>query len=236
MEIIALGGGGFSMDENLALDRYILDQSRSSTPRVCFLPQASGEPAAYVVRFMAAMAELGATPTHLSLFRPPTADLASYLEEMDVIYVGGGNTRSMLALWREWQLDGILRDVAGHGTVLAGLSAGAVCWFSQMVTDSVPGKLSVLDGLAYLEGSACPHYDSEPRRRPTFLKWVANGRIGAGYGIGDNAALHFVDGILHQAVGTTDNAVAVRVTEKDGEAVEEPLRVRVLDKHPRRFR
>ena len=236
MQIIAMGGGGFSMDENLALDRYILDQSGSDTPRVCFLAQASGEATPYTVRFMAAMVELGAIPTHLSLFRPPTADLTSYLAEMDVIYVGGGNTRSMLALWREWRLDEILREIAEAGTVLAGLSAGAVCWFSEMITDSVPGKLTVLKGLGYLDGSCCPHYDGEPRRRPTFLKWIANGRISAGYGIGDHAALHFVGGTLYRAIGTKDDVMAVRVTESDGDAVEEPLNMTTLDRFPRRFR
>ena len=104
-QIIAMGGGAGSDGDDLRLYRYILAQSGQANPAICFLPQASGESAEYVIRFYAAFSQLSCRPSHLSLFDPPTADLDSYLLENDVIFVGGGNTRSMLALWREWGLD-----------------------------------------------------------------------------------------------------------------------------------
>ena len=104
-----MGGGGFSMEpDNLALDRYILEQSNKPAPSVCFLPTASGDADGYIVNFYSAFAKLECKPSHLSLFRLPTADLESFILEQDIIYVGGGNTRSMLALWDEWGLDKIL--------------------------------------------------------------------------------------------------------------------------------
>lgn len=156
--IIAMGHGGFSMDaNNLVLDHYVCEQSGKAHPSVCFLPQASGEAPNYIINFYKAFTTLEAKPSHLSLFRPPTSDLESFILDKDIIYVGGGNTKSMLALWREWELDIILRKAWEQGVVLAGLSAGAICWFEQGSTDSIPGRLSALDCLGYLPGSYCPH-------------------------------------------------------------------------------
>src|SRR5918999_2983425 len=164
-QIVAIGGGGFSEEPtNLALDRYVLGLTPRERPKVCFLGTASGDADGYVRRFRAAFAALGAEPSALSLFRPHTADLRAFLLEQDVVYVGGGNTRSLLALWREWGLDAILRAAWEGGAVLAGISAGMICWFEQGITDSVPGRLSPLAGLGFLPGSACPHYDAELER------------------------------------------------------------------------
>ena len=108
--IITMGGGGFSMEpENLALDRYVVAQSGKTDPKVCFLSQASGEGRDYIINFYKAFSELNCHPSHLSLFQPHTSDLESFLLAQDIIYVGGGNTKSMLALWREWNLPAILR-------------------------------------------------------------------------------------------------------------------------------
>lgn len=159
-QIITLGGGGFSMEpDNLALDQYILDQTDAKTPKVCFLGQASGESQDYALRFYRAFTSLLAHPSHLSLFQPHTADIEDFIMSQDVIYVGGGNTKSMLALWREWNLDTILQKALQHGTILAGISAGCICWYESGTTDSIPGKLSVLPCLGYLKGSCSPHYD-----------------------------------------------------------------------------
>ena len=236
MQIIAMGGGGFSMEDNLALDRYVLQQARKDAPSVCFLPTASGDAAAYVTRFYQAFLELGARPSVLSLFRLPTADLAAYLADQDVVYVGGGNTRSMLALWREWELDSILRDVAQNGTILAGLSAGAACWFEESITDSVPGRLTRMEGLGLLEGAFCAHYDAEARRRPTVHKWVRTGRLASCYGVDNGAALHFSDGQLVRAIRTRPGAGAYHVTQTEAEIDERPLEMETLDRVARRYR
>lgn len=190
--IVAMGGGGFSMEpDNLLLDRYVLALAPQPTPTVCFIPTASGDSEGYIARFYAAFAALPCTPTHLSLFKPPAADLRSFVLAHDVLYVGGGNTRNMLTLWRDWGLDHILREAWERGIILAGLSAGAICWFAQGVTDSLTGTLSVLPCLGFLSGSACPHYDGEPARRPAYQRLLAAGALDPGYAIDDGVALHF---------------------------------------------
>ena len=137
-QIIAMGGGGFSMEpENLSLDRYVLSATGQPKPKACFLPTASGDAQSYIDRFNDSFSSLPCTPTHLSLFKPPTTDLRSFVLEHNVIYVGGGNTRNLLVLWREWGLDEILREAWRLGVVLAGLSAGSLCWFEEGVSDSV---------------------------------------------------------------------------------------------------
>lgn len=227
--IVAMGGGGFSMEpENPLLDRYVLDLARVERPAVCFVPTASGDAESYIDRFHAAFGALPCTPTHLSLFQPPTADLRAFLLAQDVIYVGGGNTRSMLALWREWGLDAILREAWEGGAVLAGLSAGSICWFEQGVTDSIPGDLTVLPCLGFLAGSNCPHYDSEPKRRPSYTRMVASGAIGPGLAADDGVALHYTGAALHRIVSSRPHAMAFRVERADGRAEETPLQPEYL--------
>jgi dipeptidase E len=120
-QVIAMGGGGFSMEpENPLLDRYIIEQVYTARPSVCFLPHASDDAVRATFRFFKAFSKFDVKLAHLSLFSPETADLASFLMEQDVIYVGGGNTKSMVALWREWNLDDVLRKAYENGIVLAG--------------------------------------------------------------------------------------------------------------------
>ena len=210
--IVAMGGGGFSMNPGSSpLDRYVLEASGKSRPRVCFLGQASGDALSYAERFLAAFRTLSCEPSALSLFKPHTADLEGFLLAQDVLYVGGGNTRSMLALWREWGLDRILRAAWERGVVLSGLSAGMICWFEEGVTDSVPGTLGRLPCLGFLPGSACPHYDGEPGRRPAYTGLVGTGRMKPGYAADDGVALHFVADRLAEVVSERKEARAWRV-------------------------
>ena len=131
-QIIALGGGGFSMEpENPLLDRYILQQSDSQFPKVCFLPTASGDSDRYITRFYEAFTQLECRPTHLSLFRPPTHSLQLFLQDQDIIYVGGGSTFNQMTQWKAWKQDAVLREVWERGTVLCGLSAGSLCWVEE---------------------------------------------------------------------------------------------------------
>jgi peptidase E len=223
-QIIALGGGGFSMEpENLILDRYILEQSGADRPKVCFLPTASGDAHEYIVRFYAAFTTLDCQPSHLTLFHPGAADLEEFLLEKDILYVGGGNTRSMLAIWREWGVTEILRKAWNRGKLLAGLSAGAICWFEQGVTDSVPGRLSKMDCLGYLAGSCCPHFDGEGERRPTFHRLLSGDQILPGYGIDDGAALHFEGVELQRVVCSRPQAKAYSLRNDAGGVVEQAL-------------
>jgi len=227
--IIAMGGGGFSMEpDNLALDRYVIEQTAKSHPRVCFLSQASGEARDYIINFYNAFNKLDCQASHLSLFQPHTADIEDFLLSQDVIYVGGGNTKSMLALWREWDLPAILHRAGEQGIILAGISAGSICWFEQGLTDSIPGKLTVLPCLGFLSGSCTPHYDGEVNRRPSFQTYVAKGDIMPGYAFDDGAAGHFVDGSFAACVSSRPNAKGYHVDPHDSQAVETVLETRYL--------
>lgn len=224
-QIIALGGGGFSMEpENLTLDRYVLAQARTPEPAVAFVPTASGDADSYVVSFYTAFAGLPCRPSHLPLFRR-TPDLRAYLLAQDVIYVGGGNTKSMLAVWRDWGLPELLREAWASGIILAGISAGAICWFEQGITDSYAGALRALTCLGFLPGSCCPHYDGEAARRPAYAQLLNTSEITAGFGIDDGAAIHFVDTAVHSIVASRRGATAYRVHMLDGVVHEEPLPV-----------
>ncbi len=191
-QIIALGGSGFSMEDSPLLDQYILGQTAKPNPKVCFVGTASGDAEDYIGRFYTAFSALDCRPTHLSLFKLPTRDLQSFVLEQDVIYVGGGNTRSLLALWREWSLDVYLRQAWEQGIVLAGLSAGAVCWFEQGLSDFFPGELNTLNCLGFLKGSHIPHYDGESNRRPTYHHFIAKGKISEGIAAADKYKLKLI--------------------------------------------
>ena len=150
------------MEENPALDLYILAQTPSHNPKVCFVPTASGDSDDHIARFYSAYERLPCEPSHLTFFRRTVADLRSFLLEKDIVYVGGRNTKSLLAVWRDWGLDKALREAWQSGVVLAGISAGAICWFEQGVTDSVEGPLLSLDCLGFLAGSCCPITTEKP--------------------------------------------------------------------------
>jgi dipeptidase E len=228
-QLIVQGGGGFLMEKGSALDRHFLAATGRKTPRVCFVGTASGDAESARYKFYEAMAGLDCRATHLSLIQPPTSDLASFVLEQDAIYVGGGNTRSLLALWREWQLDVALRAAYERGVVLGGISAGMICWFEWGITDSIPGTLSPLPGLGWLPGCACPHYDGEADRRPSFQRLLAEGRVPPGWAADDGAALHFVDEDLRETVTSRPKARAYRLSQDANGVREEPLPVRILD-------
>lgn len=230
-QIIAMGGGGFSMEpENLALDRYVLAASGVPTPKVCFIATASGDAQSYIDRFYAAFNTLPCTPTHLSLFLPTVADIPSFLLEQNIIYVSGGSTRNLLVLWREWQLDRILREAWQSGVVLAGISAGALCWFAEGVSDSVRAyALEPIQCLGFLPGGFCPHYDGEVNRRPVYHQLLREQKLGPGYAADDGAALHF-DGVrLARVVSSRPAARAYRLRWTGTDVEETPLPTDLLN-------
>jgi dipeptidase E len=228
-QIIALGGGGFSMEpENDLLDTYILSQARSAAPKICFLATASGDSEGYINRFYQFFNQKSCTPSHLSVFKPHTRDIEGFLLEQDIIYVGGGNTRNLLILWKEWGVDGILRQALADGIVLAGLSAGSICWFEEGVTDSFGDGLEPIKALGFLEGSHCPHYDGELERRPSYKALIADSTLKAGYAVDDGAALHFIDGKLEKIVSSRPPAAAYYLEARNGVTVERKLETTYL--------
>ncbi len=213
--IVAIGGGGFSSEpETLALDRYILSLVSKPKPKVCFIPTASADNQGYIDRFHEAYGQqLGCETSHLSLYWPHRLDFESYMMEQDVIYVGGGNTRNLLVLWRDWGLDTAVRKAYENGTVLAGVSAGANCWFDEFSTDSM-GPLAPWKGLGWLKGSYCPHYDSEEDRRPSLKRMLEAREIGPGLACEDRTAVHFVNEELHRCVSSNPGSGVFRVDVK----------------------
>lgn len=227
--IVALGGGGFSEEGPRSnLDDYLLSLVSRATPRVCFLPTASGDSESYVASFYRAYSPRDCRPTDLALFRRTVVDLKSLLLAQDLIFVGGGNTANMLAIWRVHGVDRILREAWEAGVILAGMSAGAICWFEASVTDSFGLALDGMrDGLGFLPGSACPHYNSEERRRPVYRQLVSRG-FPAGYAADDRVALHFIGSELSEVVTGTEGRVAYEV-KLEGMAVRErPIPARLL--------
>ncbi len=219
-DIIAIGGGGFLAEpRNYALEKYILDQTGKARPSVLMIPTARGDDAEYVAKFHAAFGELGARTQHLPFFHR-TPDLQSVLLAQDAIFVGGGNTRSMLAVWREWGLPELLKLAYDSGIVLGGQSAGAICWFEQGVTDSWADRLRALDCMGFIAGSCCPHYDGEVERRPAYQALVQSGQMKPGYAIEDAVAAHFRNGRLERVVSKKEGAKAYYVSA-DTESVQE---------------
>lgn len=237
-QIVAIGGGGFAMEpENPLLDDFVLSLAPRKMPKICFLPTASADSAIYIVKFYRAFSGR-AVATDLTIFDPPalprhpadSSQIADFLAEQDIVYVGGGNTANLLAMWRIHGVDKALASAAARGTILAGISAGMICWFRDGVTDSFGALRALGDGLGWIEASACPHFD-EGERRPTFHRAIAAGTIG-GYAADDGAALHFRDGELVEAVSSRPKASGYRVELVDGRVQETRLPTRYLGTGP----
>lgn len=228
-QIIAMGGGGFSMEpDNLLLDEYILKATSKPKPKVCFVPTASGDAQGYIDGFYASFSTLSCEATHLSLFRSDTANLRLLVLSQDIIYVGGGNTRNLLLLWKEWKLDEILKEAWNNGIVLAGLSAGAICWFNSGLSDYIPGQLTPLECLGFLPGSCCPHFDGETHREKAYTDCISKGTIASGYAVDDGAALHFHNTSLANVVSSRPQAKAYRMEKTQNSTMKTTLATHFL--------
>lgn len=223
MHIVGLGGGGYTEEQQTALRRYVLDVAGKERPRICFVPTAVGDQTENIVRFYESYAGLGEL-AHLKFFPYPPADLRDFTLAQDVLVVSGGNTANLLAIWRVHGFDAIVREAWEAGVVLTGGSAGMICWYEACVTDSFGPQLEGLDdGLGFLAGSACPHYDGEDRRRPRYRELV-DGGFPAGIAADDGVALRYEGTELAEVVACRPGAQAYRV-EPGGET---PLPARVL--------
>jgi dipeptidase E len=231
-QILAMGGGGFSMEAgNALLDDYVLDLTGVERPRVCFLPTASGDADHYIVRFYRAFPAGRCEPSHVSLFRRDGApsDLAGHLLAQDIIYVGGGSVISLLGAWSAHGIDLMLRAAWEAGVVLTGLSAGSLCWFEQGLT-AFHGEAKPVRGLGLLPHSNAVHYDDDKRRR-AYRAAIAGG-MPAGYGAGNGAALHFVGTELARVVTSRPEARAYHVAAKRRDVVETDLTCDYLGELP----
>ncbi len=208
-QIVAMGGGGFSMSEFSAptvLDRYVLDISAARSPLVCFAPTASADDPRYINRFLTAYGSLGVRTMVLTLWEDAGSSVQR-LPEADVLVVGAGHTVNMLALWEAHGVSERLRTLASEkDVVLAGVSAGGSCWFQGCITDTFGDFRPWTGGVGLLDGSFCPHFDGEAGRAPVYTEAVATGALPAGYAVDDGAAVHFVDGELVRAIAERPRA------------------------------
>src|SRR5829696_6981992 len=231
-QIVAFGGGGFSMEAgNPLLDDYVLGLAATAgraRPKVCFLPTASGDADHYIVRFYRHFPASRCEPSHVSLFRRDCGapDPATHLLEQDLIYVGGGSVICLMGVLRAHRLDVALREAWEAGVLLCGLSAGSLCWFSEAMT-GYHGASRPVRGIGLISSSNAVHYDKEPHRRQAYHAAVGGGMPG-GYAADDGAALHFVGESLARVVSSRPEARAYRVDAIEGEVVELPLAVDYL--------
>ena len=224
-QIIAIGGGGFGRNPGIGIiEKYILEQSKKEFPNICFIPTATGDDESYKVSYYSTFSRLNCNPTHLDLFKR-TPDLENLIQKQDVIFVGGGNTKSMLAVWRDWGLDIILKKAYDSGVIMSGVSAGAICWFDKGITDSWADDLAILDCLGFVKGICCPHYDEEPARRPYVKKQLQQSAIKECLGIEGNAALHLIDGKPFKSVDFGKNKNSYIVTSNDQIVKEDPFEI-----------
>ena len=223
--IFAVGRG-----VNPVLIKKFVELTGKDYPRICYLPTASGDSAEMISWWNNLGAELKFEPYVQKLFistfdQPQGFD--EILLNMDAIYVGGGNTVNMLAIWREHGIDQILKEAASSGILLGGGSAGGICWFEGGLTDSRPKVLTPMKALGWVKGSFAPHYLSEPGRRTYFHQYILEGSLADGYGCDETVGLLFENDELMQAYGSTADAQAFYVHNEDGKILETPIDVRM---------
>jgi len=227
--IVAFGGTSFEpASTDGPLHQYLLDLTGQSYPRVCFIGTASGDDPGYIAAYYGWFARR-AQATHLGLFNRRVDDIAGFLLEHDLVFVGGGNTANMLAVWRLHGVDAALRRAWQAGVVLAGSSAGAVCWFQDSLSDSYsPGLTAIGDGLGFLPGSFCPHFDSESSRRPRYHELVGSGQLPDGYASDDGVGLVFSDTTFSEAIAAMPESRAFRVARGPNGIEETSIKPRLL--------
>lgn len=221
--IFACGGDGWPTDPgHPAIEERMLALLGADAPRVLFLPTASGDSGNLISRFYEFFAPRGCRCDHLAVFRPHPRSVERAIADQDLVYVGGGSTANLLALWSLHGVDAALRAAYARGVAMAGVSAGAICWFRHGLSNSLGRGFAPVDGLGLLPSAFCPHVDGDPGRAPALEAAVAAGRFPAAYGVDDGAALVFADETLTEVVSARDGRGARRVSLRDGVPVWEP--------------
>jgi dipeptidase E len=221
--VVPIGGGRFC--DGAA--EFLAGLTGKERPRMLYIGTATAEDPAAALRMYDQFGGLGDV-SRLDFFPWPPEDLRAVVLDSDLVFVGGGNTANMLAIWRVHGVDALLREAWEQGIVLSGSSAGGICWFEHGVTDSFGPQLGPMDCLGFLPGSFCPHWDDEELRRPRYHDLLKGGFLGAGYAADAGVGLHFVNGELREVVACDEGSKAYRLEVRDGEVAEEPIEARVL--------
>ena len=218
-------------DFNQKFTRYAASLTGKQSPRICFLPTASGDAPGYIVRWFESCADLPVKPFVQRMFISSYTQQESFekvLLSMDAILVGGGNTLNMIAIWKAQGIDTALRKAWENGVVLGGGSAGSLCWFEHGTTDSRPGALSTVEGLGFMGGSHCPHYHAEAQRKPLYWSKIKSGDYKPGYACDDRAGIYFENDEVRQAVALDEESNSYHVSAAGGQVTERLLPKQVL--------
>ncbi|KGF90516.1 MULTISPECIES: peptidase E [Prochlorococcus] len=213
--IVAIGGGGFGRSlGSLEIEKYIISLISKKRPKICFIPTASGDSSLYKLNFYRAFSKLDCIVSHIDFFSR-TENLADKVLTQDIIYVGGGNTKSMLAVWKEWNLQNILKIAYERGIIMSGVSAGAICWFDKGITDSFAKELSIINCLGIVDGIACPHFDEEKEREPYVNDVIKKGIIKSCICIEGNCALHIKNDFQYSSIDFGDGKKCFRIFKEN---------------------
>jgi dipeptidase E len=223
--ILPTGAGRAVMDRrNDPLHTYTLELTGKERPRVLYLGTPTGDDLSYIVSFYETYHVDRCMPAHLKLFSIKEPDIHGFILRHDVIHVGGGNTANALDVWRREGVDRAMREAWEGGAILTGGSAGGLCWFEGGTTDSFGPELKVLhDGLGFLPGSFCPHYDAEDDRKPLFHQAILDGTLSTGYAVWNRVMLRFDGTELVGALSSEEGGQALKVYKDGDKIVEEPI-------------
>jgi peptidase E len=207
-----MGAGGYTLEPSAEIiDDFLIKKIDKANPRICMLPTACGERQESIDKFYQYFQTKGAKASHISLFCPEIEDIDAHLAAQDAIYITGGNTKSMLALWKEWGVDKALIKAYEAGVFIFGVSAGAMCFFDEGFSDSFPNQYTNISCLGVLPGSFCPHYIRDEVRAKLYEKSIRNNKNKPGIAVEDGVALYYANGSLSEIIRTRDEANAYRI-------------------------
>lgn len=221
----------FGSGPNKLFIKEIIKLTGKERPKICYLPTASGDSERNIIRWFQLVNDLSVEPSVQRVWISSYNQSVSFedvLLDVDAIVVGGGNTLNMMAIWKAQGIDLVLKKALEKGIILAGGSAGSLCWFDNGTTDSRPIKLSVVEGLGFLPFSHSPHYDGEKHRRPLYHKNIQNGIFKSGYAMDNNAGIIFKNGKPFKVVSIDEKYNSYFVSMKNGKVVEEKLQAVIL--------
>ena len=212
--------------------KYTAELTKKERPKICYLPTAMADNVYYINNWYELCSDLEVVPKVLRVWITSPTQKKSFEEilmDMDAIIVGGGNTLNMLAIWKAQEIDVALLKAYDNGTVMAGGSAGSLCWFNAGTTDSRPKELSIVNGLGLIDYSHCPHYDSEESRKPLYHKNILEKKLSNGYACDDKSGILFLNGQVSKSVSIDSASFSYYVYENNGEIIEEKLKSEIID-------
>ena len=205
---------------------YMAQLTGKETPNICFIPTASGDDADYINSFYTVCKQINVIPHVLKVWINSYDQKQTFeeiIDTMDAIVVGGGNTLNMLAIWEAQGITTALKKAYTNGVVMGGGSAGSLCWSNGGTTDSRPAELSIVKGMAFINKSHCPHYNSEKSRRPLYHKNILDGKLTDGYACDDRSAIHFINEKVEKSVSLDIENNSYYVYIENGRFIEKKL-------------